>query len=612
MSLSGIFHIACEYGALIVKAAAGREAEFWLRNDRGLLKLCLGGKPCRRQLLLPFDQNIKLAHLEKLLQSTSKEAIQAVGEFGYGQKDILQFCLNGGQPAFELVRDCPALAYLIANKILPRISPEIRSEVTRDILAQKRTAALARINWPAEKWIARLLRKIPPSQCSAEMFDDILLILLSEDSARIKVLRHLHVLYSFVVELLADKDFSPLLAYSFYEDMSTLPTEPELSPGFEVFELRRMILRSIAKGLRVPPLKSVADLASLHERLIQWLTAKVNYEEIKEIVFQPPPLPGKVFKNETEEFGVFPLENGKALWREGVAMKHCLAGYAEQILYSKGAMYAYHVRLPNAPEATLMIRSFGFGWHIKELRGKHNLEPPVHVVRWVKSWLAGQASSSSAEPWSGRRERLPATPAVGQSSLGIIRPQTGAAANPQHVLDNLYGCFMQDELLDLVDKNDTVIGKKMRAEIYAEGLSNFRVVNLFLVNTKGEIWIPRRTAHKRIFPLCLDMSMGGHVQSGESYEMALQRELQEELNLDPGTTACKLLGHLTPATDGVSAFMKVYEIRSDKTPDYNRDDFVEFFWLTPRAFWERIAGGEFAKDDLPKLVRLFYGEAHFS
>lgn len=96
--------------------------------------------------------------------------------------------------------------------------------------------------------------------------------------------------------------------------------------------------------------------------------------------------------------------------------------------------------------------------------------------------------------------------------------------NPTHTLD---------EFLDLVDENDNVVGKKKRSEVYAEHLSNFRVVNAFVVNTKGEIWIPRRVADKRIFPLCLDMSMGGHVESGESYEDTLKRETQEELKLIP-------------------------------------------------------------------------------
>jgi isopentenyl-diphosphate delta-isomerase len=164
-----------------------------------------------------------------------------------------------------------------------------------------------------------------------------------------------------------------------------------------------------------------------------------------------------------------------------------------------------------------------------------------------------------------------------------------------------------DEYVDLVDENDMVVGRKRRSEVYAGCLSNFRVVNAFVINAEAEIWTPRRTANKRVFPLCLDMSMGGHVESGESHEQTFAREMQEELNIDVGVVPHRLLGHLAPHKDGVSAFMNVYEVRMERAPDFNRNDFIEFFWLKPRALLERIGGGDKAKDDLPKPVRIFYG-----
>lgn len=165
---------------------------------------------------------------------------------------------------------------------------------------------------------------------------------------------------------------------------------------------------------------------------------------------------------------------------------------------------------------------------------------------------------------------------------------------------------MHDELLDLVDEQDCVIGAMRRSEVYAKELHNVRVVNLFIRNSKGELWIPRRTAHKRNFPLALDMSMGGHVESGETYEETFRRELREELNLDADTTPCRLLGYLTPHTHDVHAFMKVWEIRQNEPPRYNPDDFMEYFWLTPAALLQRLAAGEKSKNDLPKLVHIFY------
>jgi isopentenyl-diphosphate delta-isomerase len=163
-----------------------------------------------------------------------------------------------------------------------------------------------------------------------------------------------------------------------------------------------------------------------------------------------------------------------------------------------------------------------------------------------------------------------------------------------------------DEYLDLVDENDNVIGRKRRTEIYAEKLSNFRVVNAFIINSSGEIWIPRRHPNKKSFPLSFDMSIGGHVESGETYESALTREAQEELNLNIDDLPVHFLGHLNPQKDAVSAYMKVYEIEYDKRIDFNKNDFLECFWLTPKEIIRRIANGEKAKSDLLVLLKLFY------
>lgn len=164
---------------------------------------------------------------------------------------------------------------------------------------------------------------------------------------------------------------------------------------------------------------------------------------------------------------------------------------------------------------------------------------------------------------------------------------------------------MTDEYLDLVNRRDEIIGKKLRSVVYDEGLSNFRVVNAFLVNIQGQLWIPRRSLNKRLFPGGLDMSMGGHVESGETYEQAFQRELMEELNIKADESCWKLLGHLTPQ-DGVSAFMKVYEISANTVPQYNHNDFSECFWLSPEELIKKIKAGESSKSDLPILVRKFY------
>lgn len=162
---------------------------------------------------------------------------------------------------------------------------------------------------------------------------------------------------------------------------------------------------------------------------------------------------------------------------------------------------------------------------------------------------------------------------------------------------------MSDELLDIVNESDEVIGQQLRSEIYYQKSRNFRVVNLFIRNDQGALWIPLRSANKRIFPLSLDASMGGHVAAGESYRQALERELMEELRIDSRLVESKEIGRMTPHEHGVSAFMKVFLIESNDAPDYNRDDFISFSWLMPQELLEQLASGVKCKSDLPRMVK---------
>ena len=163
-----------------------------------------------------------------------------------------------------------------------------------------------------------------------------------------------------------------------------------------------------------------------------------------------------------------------------------------------------------------------------------------------------------------------------------------------------------DEYLDLVNNKDEVIGRKLRSLIYQERLSNFRVINGFVINAKGQLWIPQRGHDKEIFPDALDFSVGGHVESGEEYDNALKREAGEELKFDVSTASYRRLGKLSPEQDGVASFMQIYEIPMEQTPKYNPDDFVKSYWLYPHQLLTMIQNGKPAKSDLSIVVKRFY------
>ncbi len=165
---------------------------------------------------------------------------------------------------------------------------------------------------------------------------------------------------------------------------------------------------------------------------------------------------------------------------------------------------------------------------------------------------------------------------------------------------------MIEEILDLVDQDDQVIRQLSKVQVHAQKLTNFRAVDAFLINDQGQLWIPRRAANKKLFPLFLDASMGGHVSAGESYDQAFIRELQEELNLDGDTLECNMIGSMTPHQHGTIGFLQVYTIHTNQTPNYNLDDFCEAFWLTPQELTAKLASGDQGKDNLIKVICHFF------
>jgi len=159
----------------------------------------------------------------------------------------------------------------------------------------------------------------------------------------------------------------------------------------------------------------------------------------------------------------------------------------------------------------------------------------------------------------------------------------------------------EDELLDLVDENDQVIGTILRSKsmlVHREGRGYLRAAELFIRNTDGQLWIPRRSMKKSIAPGGLDYSASGHVASGESYEEALRREVKEELNLDIKWESLKLIHKFPPVGDEPKFFRAVYIYESDEVPDFNRDDFTEYYWLTPEELLTKLEASELAKRSL--------------
>lgn len=92
------------------------------------------------------------------------------------------------------------------------------------------------------------------------------------------------------------------------------------------------------------------------------------------------------------------------------------------------------------------------------------------------------------------------------------------------------GGMTADEILDIVDENDEVVGQAPRGEATARGLRH-RCVFIEARDAEGRLFVHRRTPTKLVFPSHYDMFVGGVVGAGESYDEAALREAEEELGV---------------------------------------------------------------------------------
>jgi len=90
---------------------------------------------------------------------------------------------------------------------------------------------------------------------------------------------------------------------------------------------------------------------------------------------------------------------------------------------------------------------------------------------------------------------------------------------------------MADELLDIVNDEDIVIGQEMRSTAHQLGLQH-RGVHVFLFTQDGKMLVQKRSADRAASPSALDCSVSEHVKAGESYLDAAVRGLKEEMGAD--------------------------------------------------------------------------------
>lgn len=159
-----------------------------------------------------------------------------------------------------------------------------------------------------------------------------------------------------------------------------------------------------------------------------------------------------------------------------------------------------------------------------------------------------------------------------------------------------------NELLDVVDENDHVVGQALRREVYARGLRH-RCVFVLARDASNRVFVHRRTEQKLIFPSLYDMFVGGVVGAGESYDDAALREAEEELGV-AGLPAPTPLFRFVYERGEHSWWSAVYEVRCDIPVSPQVDEVAWHTFLTADELESRLSTWPWVPDGFEAYQRL--------
>ncbi|MEU3851313.1 NUDIX domain-containing protein [Streptomyces sp. NPDC029554] len=160
-----------------------------------------------------------------------------------------------------------------------------------------------------------------------------------------------------------------------------------------------------------------------------------------------------------------------------------------------------------------------------------------------------------------------------------------------------------DEILDIVDEHDRVVGRSARGAAYARGLRH-RCVFVLAKDAEGRIFVHRRTPTKLVFPSLYDMFVGGVVGAGEAYDTAALREAEEELGVSGLPDPRFLFKFLYDDGAGRSWWSAVYEVRCELPVRPQAEEVAWHDFLPEDEVERRLADWEWVPDGLAAYERL--------
>jgi isopentenyl-diphosphate delta-isomerase type 1 len=150
---------------------------------------------------------------------------------------------------------------------------------------------------------------------------------------------------------------------------------------------------------------------------------------------------------------------------------------------------------------------------------------------------------------------------------------------------------MTNELLDIVNADNHVIGQEKREIVHRSGRWH-RGVHVFLFTPDRKLLVQRRSRAQDTFPGALDCSVSEHLKIGESYREGALRGLWEELGLD-AINLTRLLQFKMNYGPGDNMINELYEgILDAETLTFDQHEIAQIACHTLSELEEMMAAGQ--------------------
>ena len=147
---------------------------------------------------------------------------------------------------------------------------------------------------------------------------------------------------------------------------------------------------------------------------------------------------------------------------------------------------------------------------------------------------------------------------------------------------------MMEEIFDIVDESDSVVGSASRREVHRSGLLH-RSTHLLVFDSRGRVLLQKRSSEKDTFPGRWDSSVSGHVDSGEEYDACVVREAYEEIGVDLEGVPERIF-KIDACEETANEFTWVYKHFSDGPFVINKEEISEVRWFSGESVDQMLLG----------------------